>query len=389
MPSNERINKRKEKKRQRDKKIKTVVYGIIIAVAAALLIMKACEFNVDSFKQHFASATTVSEAYPIKMDIQQEGKMDVVNDKLAVLTDNSLSVITPSSAKLQYTFDHGYANPFVKYAGNYICMYDQSGTRLRLDTTQKPCYERVLDKSIITAAVSKNGTVAYATLGDKAKSHLVVMNSSEIVKLDINVKSGYITSIALSENGKKCAYTTVNSVNSFLQTTVHIINVDAKKDTKTFDLTGVNVFDMHYTNTNDFYIIGDNMLAMVKNQKNLVQIIKQGGCYVSKYAYTTNNELVVEYSEYENATTSKLAYINSKGKIKNSFDINGTIKYLSTNQNEITALFSDKIVVYSLNRDKIKNTSTCENGISSVHSLASKNYVLKGHSVDALDKDEK
>lgn len=385
MPSNERVNKRKEKKRKRDKKIKVALYVSLTIIAALLLILKACEIDFKGLKENIVSGASVSESYPFSVDLFQEGRLDVVNDKLAVITDNSLTVLEPASAKVLYTFDHGYVNPFVEHAGDFMLMYDQSGTRLRLDSTKKDYYEKSLDKSIITAALSKNGVVAYATLSDEAKSKLVVQNSNEIVKMELDIKDGYVTQIALNPSGTKLAYTTVNTVDSFLQTTVHTISVGDKKDTRSFDLTGVNVLDLHYSSSNDFYIIGDNMVSIVKGQKSLKEVLKQGNTVVNRYVYTQNNELVLNYAEYANATKSKLAYIKSNGKISNSFDINGDIKYLSTYSNEISALYQDKIIVYSLSHDKIKDTIPCDNSVASIHRLASKNYVLKGQSIDIIE----
>lgn len=385
MPSNERENKRKENQRKKDKKTKNIIYIVLIVILAILLIMKVCEINVSSIKNIVSSNSVITESYPCELSSIQGAKLICLNDKLAVCSDNNVTVLNPSNAKKEYSFDFGYAFPLYKTSGQYLLIYDQSGTRLRVDTISKNIYEKTTPKSIITATIAKNGAVAYATLDNESKSVLYVMNKNEKQLMKLDVIDGYITSIALNDSATKCSYTTVNSKDSSLITTVHTVDVSSQKEYKTFEYKDNAIFDMHYCNTNDFYVIGDKFVSLIKSGKKSVDVIKSGEGSILKFKYTTNNELVLNYSKFENDTNSVVAYISSSGKIKNSYNFKEEVKSISTKNNEITVLLPNKINVYSLTREKQKSSTSCSNSVIEALTLSSKNYVLSGQSVDILE----
>lgn len=385
MPSNERENKRKENQRKKDKKTKNIIYIVLIVILACLLIMKVCEINVSSVKNIVSSNSVITDSYPYELSSVQGSNLFCVNDKLVVSSDNNVTVLNPSNAKNEFSFDFGYAVPITKTAGQYILVFDQGGTRFRIATTSKSIYEKTTQKNIITANIAKNGTVAYATLDDENKSVLCILSKTEKQLMTLEVTDGYVTSVALNDSATKCSYTTVNSTDSTLITTVHTVDVSSKKEYKTFGFKDVNVYDLHYCTSNDFYVIGDNFVSLIKSGKKCADVIKNGEGSVLKYEYTTNNELVLNYSQFENDTNSFVAYITSSGKIKNSYTFKEEVKAISTKNNEITVLLPNKINVYSLTREKEKSSTNCSNAINKAITLSSKNYVLTGQSIDVLD----
>lgn len=385
MPSNERENKRKEIQKNKDKRIKNTVYIVLIIILAVLLIMKACEINVSTVKESVKINSVISDNFPYEINSLQGADLNYINNKIVVTSNNGVTVLNPGNANCDYEYNLGYASPVFNYNGQYILAYDQGGTRFRVDTVSKNIYEKTVDKSIICADVSNNGSVVYATLDDNVKAVIYILNSSENNKMTLDVSDGYVTAVALSKSGDKCAYATVNSKNATFVTTIHSIDVKSKKEGKTFELKDVNVLDLHFTSSTDFYVIGDNSLSMVKSQRKNVDIIKQGEGSIKQFDYTSNDELVLNYSHFENDTNSEIAYINSSGKIKNSYTLKEEVKDFSVKDNEITVLFPNKINVYALNRDNLKDTVSCSNSVRKAIALSSKYYVLTGNSIDKIN----
>ena len=103
MPTNERANKLREKKRQKDKKTKIIIWSVLGVIVLTIAIMKICEIDFADVKNKISANTAVSsvseDVYPYSLNISGNTDVAVVNDKLAVLNDSSLTVFNPTNAK--------------------------------------------------------------------------------------------------------------------------------------------------------------------------------------------------------------------------------------------------------------------------------------------------
>jgi hypothetical protein len=393
MPSHERENARKEKKRKSESKVKRIIWIVLILIIIALIIMKVCEIDFSSVKNHFSNTSSISmttdeDAYPFTIDSSKNVSIYSLNDKLGVLTDTSMTVLNPSDADVLYTFNHGYANPIIKCSGTYYCIIDQGANRIRLDTVNDNVYETKTDNSILTADVSKNGTVIYATKSDENKSTVFVYSKALKKQMEFEVNTGYVVAVAIDSSGKKCAYAVVNSKDAKLVTTVYTINVGDEKEKANFEFVDSDVMSLHYSNSGDLYYVGVDCVSVITSQKNQKEVYKQGEVNTVCYAYTDDNELVYVYSDYNGSSDNTVAHINSSGKIKTSFDISQKAKGVSSSSNEICVLFSDKVEIYSLTKGNLKDTYKCDETVGNVLKMSTKVFVNRQQLIDILQSDD-
>lgn len=386
MPSNERENQRIENKKQKEKKAKRIIWIALFVVLAVLLVLKVCEIDFADIKNRINSLSVTSAVsdnnYPVTVNVSNGESIKLVNGKLYALNESSVVSVDPASASQSYSFDHGYASPVFKSNGNYTCLFDRGGTRLRLDTTSEELYEKSFDKSIITADVANNGTITCALFSDEAKSRIIVLNKNENKKLDYNVKDGYVTYVSLNQNASLLAYTSVNSKNAFLTTTVHILNIGSGEDEFTLEYDKSNIIDLHFNDSGNLYVLGDNFLSVIKSQKKEEVVFKKGSISTINYCYTSSNELVINYSGYNKSSKSKVAYIKSNGKVKSSFSIKGEAKSISSSSNDITVLLPQKICIYSLTKGEKKESISCDSSVNSAVKASSRVYVQYGQYID-------
>lgn len=392
MATNERENARKERARQKDKKTKRIIWIVLGVIILILAIMRISEIDFKSIKNRYTdqdgkfkiSMTTDDKAYPYQLDSSTGVRVFAINNKITAVTDNSLTILNPSNAKPLYSFDHGYANPMVTHAGSYICIADQGGTRLRVDTTNENLYEQTFDNKVLTADIANNGTVIYATKSNKAKSTIFVVNKSlkSLAKMDIN--DGYVTSVAIDSSGKKCAYTTVNSADAVFTSVVHTFDVGKNKDIATFKYKNSNVLDLHYCSST-LYIVGGDMLSVVTSQKKEKPVLKQGSVYVNNFTYTPSDELIIDYSDYADSTESTLSYVKTNAKQKTAVKIKDKVKNMSATSKEVTVLYNNKVVSYSVTSGKQRSSIPCEDSLRSANAFSSKTFVVRGRMLDVLE----
>ena len=159
MAGNQREMRKKELKAKKDRRNKTIVWIVIAVVVAILIVMKVCEININTVKEHFTDSNgklSVSlnidkNNFPYNLDSSQNVIVKNINNKLGVLTPSSFTVLDTKKAVAKYTFDHGYSNPIIKTSGIYSLLIDQGSTKLRLDNTSENVYENEL-KGIFFAA---------------------------------------------------------------------------------------------------------------------------------------------------------------------------------------------------------------------------------------------
>lgn len=394
MPSHERENARKEKQRKTDAKVKRIIWIVLIVIIIALIIMKVFEIDFISIRNRFVgsdgkfsiSMTADEDAYPFTIDSSKDVHLYPLNDKLGVLTDSSMSVLNPSDADVLYTFNHGYSNPVLRCSGSYYCLIDQGANRLRLDTVNDAVYETKTDNTILTADVSKNGTVIYATRSDEAKSTVFVYSKALKKQMEFEVNSGYVIAAAIDLSGKKCAYAVVNSKDAKIITTVYTINVGDDKERASFEFADIDLMDLHYSGSGDLYFVGTDCVSVISSQKKQKEVYESGSVNTVCFGYTADNELVYVYSDYTESSDNTVAYINTSGKVKNSFTVNQKVKYVSSSSNEVCLLFTDSVGIYSLTKGDLKNTYKCDDTVGDVRKMSSKVFVSRRQLIDVLEQ---
>lgn len=392
MASKQRENARIEKKRAKERKTKKFIWIVLIIVIIILIIMRVCEIDFDSLKDKYTdengkftiSMTADTDAYPYPVDSSDIINVKPVSDKLLILTSSSLTVLNPVNAEVVYTASHGYSNPVMSSAGQYICIIDQGTNRLRLDRTSQEVYESKTDNALLCADVSKSGTVIYAARSDENKSSVTVTNSSLKKIADFEVNDGYVVCVAIDASGKKCAYATVNSVNAKLVTTIHTFNVGDNGDRAAFDYEDSSVMDLHYSDSSNLYYVGTNCVSVISSQKKEKPVFELGTINTECFNYTKNNELVIDFTPYSQANENSVAYVKSSGKVSTKIDLQKKVKYLSSSSNEICVLFSDKVSTYSLTKGNEKGSVSCDDSLTTADKLSSKIFVTRHQLIDVM-----
>ena len=392
MPSQKRENERKEKKLKNERKTKKIIWIVLILIVFALIIMRVCEVDFKDLKNRFIdengkltfSMTTNEDAYPYSLSSSSGVKVQPVGDKLSVINDVSCTVINPSDADVIYSFNHGYANPIIKYSGNYFCVIDQGATRLRLDRVNEAVFELKTDKPVICADVAKNGNIAYITSLDNGKSELNVINSTRKELMSYTITDGYAVGVAIDPAGKKIAFATINSKNAEFITKINTINLNDDAVRNSFDFQNSTFMDIHYSTSSELYYVSTGGVSVIKNQKKLVETFESGKVNTVCYNYTDDNELVYVYSGYSSANENKLVYINSSGKVKTEIDLKQKPKYISAT-NDICVLFMDKIVTYSITSGEVKETYKCDDSVTSANKVSSKIFISRQKVIDVIN----
>ncbi|MDY4110270.1 MAG: DUF5711 family protein [Eubacterium sp.] len=392
MAGNQREMHKKELKAKKDKRNKTIVWIVIAVIVAILIVMKVCEININTVKEHFTDSNgkfSLSQDinknnFPYNLDSSQNVVVKNVNNKLGILTPSSFTVLDTKKAVAKYTFDHGYSNPIIKTSGIYSLIVDQGSTKLRLDNTSENVYENELSGNILCGDVAKNGNTVVATLSGDKLCNVSVYNKSLDKKMSYDLDYGYIVDIAINNSASKIAFVAVNSKNAQLKAKLYTINIGTDKPKAEIDLPNCNVLDLKY-NSDNLYVVADNFVGIVSNQKKLKTVFECGKINTVCYNFTPNDELVLAYNDYNNSTENKLVRVRAGGNTKSETKVSGNIRYISASSSTVSVLTNSNIITYSLGNMKEKKKISVDDSVKSICQMGSTVFV---HRQSLIDKSE-
>ncbi len=392
MANNQREMHRKELKAKKDKKNKTIIWIIIAIVVVILVVMKVLEININTIKENLTdsdgkisiSSKVDTNNFPYNLDSSQGVTIKNINNKLGVLTPTSYTVLDTKSGKARYTFDHGYSNPIIRSSGIYSLIFDQGNKSLRLDNTSENVYEHETDGDILCSDVAKNGNIAVASVSGDKLCRVNVYNKSLNAKLTYDVDYGYIIDIAINNSGTKIAFVAVNSKNAQLKPVLYTMNVGTKEPKAKIDLPSTNVVELKYT-SNNLYVVGDNYIGIVSNQKNLKNVFECGKINTVAYTFTPSGELVLAYNDYSNSTDNKLVRVKAGGNTKTETEISGNIRSITASSTVVSVLGDSNITTYRLGNLKAKSKTTVDDSVKSICQMGSTVFV---HKQSVIDKSE-
>ena len=373
MEAEDRQALRRERKRQKDKKVRRIVWIVLAVLLAAIVILKLCEVDFGSLSGGSGTSSVLTGNFPYALDGSDGVTVHKQGAKLAVLTGGSITVLNPSDGKEEFTAVHGYANPITAASDSYLVTYDQGGSKLRLDYSGENLYEIESKTGLLCADVADDGKVVYAAQSADKRSDVQVITKTRADKMKYSLS--YVTNIAIRDNGSQVAFVAMNSKDARLQPKLYLMRVKDTEPYASFDLPGTQVLDIAYRGSS-LYVVGGSFVSVVKGDK-LETVLKNGEVQTVAYDYSASGDLVVAYSSYSNATQNTVARITAGGKVQKPFTVQGAIKDLSASGSRVAVLFADKIKIYKLSDGSVVHTADCTDAVRSITMMSSNVFVQR------------
>lgn len=383
MDTEERKELRRDRRRQKDKKVRRITWIVLVVLLAGIVVLKLCEVDFSHLGGSHSNATVISDRFPYTLDSSERVSVQKQGTKLAVLTAGSVTVLNPANGKEEFSAVHGYANPVTAVSNSYLVTYDQGGSKLRLDYNGENLYEIEAKNGILCADVSDDGKVAYAACSTEKRSDIQVLSKTRNEKIKYSLSYGFVSNIAIRADGRQVAFVAMNSKNAKLQPKLYLMRLKDTEPYASFDLPGTQVLDIAFRGSS-LYVVGNSFLS-VASGAHLQNVLKNDEIQTVAMGYTSNGDLVLAYSSYNNAAQNTVAHISATGKVKSSFTVTGTIKDLSVSGRRVSVLYTDKIVIYKLSDGQELYTVSCSDNVRSV-TMMSSNLFIQRQSI--IEKEE-
>ena len=228
---------------------------------------------------------------------------------------------------------------------------------------------------LLCADVADDGKVVYASQSADKRSDVQVITKTRADKMKYSLSYGFVTNIAIRDNGSQVAFVAMNSKDARLQPKLYLMRVKDTEPYASFDLPGTQVLDIAYRG-GSLYVVGSSFVSVVNGDK-LETVLKNGEVQTVAYDYSASGDLVVAYSSYSNATQNTVARITAGGKVQKPFTVQGAIKDLSASGSRVAVLFADKIKIYKLSDGSVVHTADCTDAVRSITMMSSNVFVQR------------
>lgn len=353
LPDQPRVIKGKKQVRIARLKVISVTVGIVLAIIIVLrLILPVGLFESAS---HYFKTLGVGD-YPIQISGNEVINVDVRSDCYYLLTDSDVYSFN-KSGKLMDSFSHGFSNPVISTSFSRAMIYDQGKKRYDVFVNGENRYSNDTEENIICGDISDSGVFAVATYSKSYASSVSVFNSGGSQIFNWNSANDIINSIVLSDNGKKLAVSTVNSVNGKKVSNIYIFNFKSTDSESTVKFENEFVYDLVGSSKGFFAVLQSSYSFINWNNKEKTD---EKSDYNSKFFKSVSKRAVAVFTREDNDKDNIIYCIDKNGYTYKKFNFNGNIKDISFNGNRIFVFSDGKTYLFNDSGENLGKTE-CNN----------------------------
>ena len=362
------IEKRRNPKEKKPKKkftldvknVKRLKLTSIIIVVLLLVTIAAAQFGGVTFATVWDSVLTFfaglgsGDGYPYQVTGITIKDANVTNSDLVLVYDDNVTVLD-STAKELSNLAHNYDHPVMNSNSGRVLLYDEGGTKFRVQSKTRVLYEKEMPYMILTGALGKNGTVAIASRAADAQSMLTVYNNKEKEIFVWKCAQENIISCDVSDNGKLFAVSVLGVENGSVYSKVYIFDKKSSSPKTSFTYQDSAVSSVRFLSNETLFILGNNVCSVINKdgveQKIDVSVNTPYQMYISD-----NNTAVLVLSKYSSTTQKIINVYDKTGASLFTREIDGFVKSVSTDGKYVAVLTDKDVQIYNM-KGELKGTA--------------------------------
>ena len=235
------------------------------------------------------------------------------------LSDTHAEIFSKSGKNI-LSRQHDFNSPVLSTSSQRAIVYDAGGKILYVYNYGDVVDEFTMKKEIYCADISRNGTIAVATKSDGYASEVQVISKSGKVKFVWYSATEIVNNIALSNNGKRLAVSTVDTSGGNFKSKVYVFKYSKAKPIYEFTYEGSVVYSLNTLSSSRFSVVTDKTVDFIK---------WRGGSRVQhENQYTLNLYRVCSGKNIAvlgNKSNNTVRVFNKKGEVTSEFEFLGAV----------------------------------------------------------------
>lgn len=386
----EKRRKTKEKKTKKKltldvKNVKRLKLTSIIIVVLLLVTIAAAQFGGVTFATVWDSILTFfaglgsGDGYPYQIDGITIKDANITNSDLVLVYDDNVTVLD-STAKELSSLAHNYDHPVMSSNSGRVLLYDEGGTKFRVQSKTRVLYEKQMPYMILTGAMGKNGTVAVASRAADAQSMLTVYNNKEKEIFVWKCAQENIISCDVSDNGKLFAVSVLGVENGSVYSKVYIFDKKSSSPKISFSYPDSAVSTVRFLSNETLFVLGNNLCSVI-NKDGVEQKIDVSVNTPYMIHISDNNTAVLVLSKYSSTTQKIINVYDKTGAALFTREIDGFVKSVSTDGKYVAVLTDKDVQIYDM-KGELKGTAEVNADAEKVMVAGKNTYVYSADRIE-------
>ncbi len=168
------------------------------------------------------------------------------------------------SGKQIFSRQHDFNAPMLSTSSQRALLYDAGGKNIYVYNYGDVVDEIKTKREIYCADISRNGTIAIATKSDSYASEVQVLSKGGSVKFIWYSATEIINNVALSNNGKRLAVSTVDTSGGNFKSKVYIFKYSSAEPVHVFSYDDTVVYSLNTVSSKRFSVVTDKTVDFIK-----------------------------------------------------------------------------------------------------------------------------
>lgn len=352
--------------------------ALVRVVGAALLIVilvLAAAFVIGD--KIPSDGKTDSETVESGFDIGAASVNSVVpySGGVAAIADSAVYYFDASGNLLSKN-EHTFASPVAEASGRNLILYDLGGYKYRIEKRGGVYVEQETASVITCAAIGKRGNYAYSLNSDGGyQSHLFVYSERNKKVFEWGSSSDYISTLALSDNGKYCAAGILSSENAKIVSVVKLFGFNADEPLLSVDFTGSVVYDIAFATSKRLIVFCNDGVYSVGTDGTKELTVPYSSNEIRHFDNCRTGLKALSVAVFGNENNTRITVLSRRGKTLFEKTFTEDVSDVVCSSNRISIVFRDRIESFDQKGNSVGLIHLNESASSAVLS-GSRLYVL-------------
>ncbi|MBQ1263372.1 MAG: hypothetical protein IIX89_03695 [Oscillospiraceae bacterium] len=368
------------RKKKRNRTARRICIVVILLALVVAIIVNRDNLTPDAISNWLSgslSAEGSEEGFPVNLPSGETVSLMGVSENVALTTQTNVYFYSPRGREIR-SLQHSCKGVQTKAGGDNLLLYSVGGNKILVETKSKNMVSAETENKIITGEISRNGRFAIATESDVYTSEMTVYDKAGNAVFKWTPSGSVITSLALSEDGRRVAAATVFTEGGVLMTGVHLFETGKSEALFSYRLKDEIAVSLE-VNKNSVRVISSSAVTDISEKGELLQSFGFGGKKLKCKTECDGNSVLV-FEDVNDPSKSTIEIVNNKTVIKAQASVSKAVLSVASDGKDIYAIADDEIMKFSSNTAVKTGSLAVEHGAERLAASSAGAFVINSAS---------
>jgi hypothetical protein len=334
------------RKKKRNKYIRRISLVVVVLALVIAIIFGGDSLSPESIANWLSEKFSLSfgsEEYPISLPSGDVVSLDGCDNSVAVTNQTNVYFYSVRGKQLR-SIQHSRKNVQTVCADDMLLVYAVGADEISVETQSKTLVSIKSEKKILFGDICESGSFIIASESDIYTSEMTVYDKNGVPIYRWTPSNGVISAVAISQDGKFVAASTVFTQGGKMLSGVHLFDISKDKAISSHTLQDEMVLSLYCNETGATAVCTEKMVYISAAKKKAVE-------------YSFGEKDIIDYEECQSGiafafydvndpSKSVLEVVSKEGKLKSHTEIPLALKEISAYEDEIYAISGENLLKY-------------------------------------------